>query len=360
MTMVFALGTNAIAAQYVSINDLKEETKGGWHETYHVNGEAVVLDVDIEIPDINRVPVVKIRYPVDIQPINPPPNADILLSRDGFSYSIESKPKTIFGGNVSGTRNRSLGIGVQAENSPLTADEAVVFARELFFPYVEQTNIDYDLLYVDAFSRLYKVKDSNASGVVGDYGKPITEMGCYTVQFRQSFYGIPYVRTAPPFINPPKSKIIPAAPRGDIVLTVASPNDYAILFHPAIEDGIVEEDVPLAPFLKVKKEFERLIEAGYIKAVYKVRLEYVRMNNPDDIENSAILVPVWELNGTIVQNPKSPGPLPSFSEAQLQFIKEVGGAQEVLVDAQTAVYYDPQDNRANRGDANIITWNEVK
>ena len=144
---------------------------------------------------------------------------------------------------------------------------------------------------------------------------------------------------------------------GDISTLVGSVNDYSIVFHPIVEDAVLAEDIPLAPFSVVKTEVEKLIEAGYIRDIYKVRLVYARYYNPDDLGNTYILAPVWEFNGIITDGPKAP--TPNYSDEEKEALRKYGG-RFVLIDAQTAQYFNPDDTRPNRSYSNYITWDEVK
>jgi len=55
------------------------------------------------------------------------------------------------------------------------------------------------------------------------------------------------------------------------------------------------DDIPLAPFEEILKRIEREIEAGNIRAVYALRLGYLRYSNPDMTEY-ACAVPTWALD----------------------------------------------------------------
>ncbi len=55
------------------------------------------------------------------------------------------------------------------------------------------------------------------------------------------------------------------------------------------------DDIPLAPLEEILKRIEREIEAGNIRAVYALRLGYLRYSNPDMTEY-ACAVPTWVLD----------------------------------------------------------------
>ena len=356
MAMILLLGciVPASAAQYVTIADIREETKDGWHETYTFKGEEIRVDVDIEIPDVDKVPIVRIKEPGEIYPNDAPENADVtLFGNEGFLYSVEP---TAASNSYTGFVDREqYSYGAQAENSPFTSDEAVAFALEKLQPYCEMYDLpDLQIRSIAAFSRLYKAND-NAKTI--NFDEPITEAGNYDIDFSQSFYGIPYHYKAYPFVWPLKSEPQTLSLIGDIYAVVVSEEKYAISFRPAIEDELLANDVPLLPFSEIRKEYEHLINTGYIRDVYNIRLGYFVMDNPNDLGNTSILIPVWELSGAIVNHPSNPTPAPVFADRELQ---KRNAGRYALINAQTAKYYNPEDKSRDRKHGTYITWDEVK
>ena len=130
-----------------------------------------------------------------------------------------------------------------------------------------------------------------------------------------------------------------------------------IAFYPVIEDAVLAPDLPLTPFAQVKKELERLIETGYLRSVYAVRLTYCFYNNPDDLHNTFILLPVWEVTGVYVQSPKDPTPAPKFEDEHTQ--RQFGGMPG-YINAQTGLYLDPEDRTQTRSFGVYLTWDGVK
>lgn len=358
ITLVFTLGfKDAFASKYVSIADIKEDVKDGWHQAYTYNGETIKVDVDIEVPDVDTVPIVRVRCPVEIYPNNAPENADIdLYPTEGFHYIVESRPGAIF----SLGRARFLqdyAEDAQAENSPFSREAALAFVEKTLAPYIEQCgSFDLDLKRIYVESRGYKIISSDASGEKLDFASPLTDMGVYQIEFNQKFYGIPYSAISLPFTWPLKIEEGLMLSVGEIRSTVASENDYTIAFHPVIEDGVLSQDIPLTPFAEVKKEFERLIESGYIRNVYSIRLEYCFFNNPHDFGNTYLLLPVWELNGVYVQNPKDPTPARSFEDRKTETLY---GGTPGYVNAQTGQYLNPEDKSPTRSYGTYFAWDEV-
>ncbi|MEG1677903.1 MAG: hypothetical protein RR379_09545, partial [Clostridia bacterium] len=79
---------------------------------------------------------------------------------------------------------------------------------------------------------------------------------------------------------------------------------------------------------------------------------------PAHLDEKFILVPVWELNGVIVENPKSPTPPPYFDDEEEQ---RLNGGRTDYFNAQTGEYYDHYNNTdPDRLNAAILTWDQVK
>lgn len=360
ITMMFALTSSlANASGYVTIANIKEETKNGWHETYTYSGQEILVDVDIKVPDVDAVPIVRIRQVGDVQPSDLPPYANITpIENAGFEYTVESKEGVMFlQKNGKFGHDRSVGNDIQAESSPLKPQEALDFIYERLAPYVESAGgFGLQIEYMGVYSRVYALIDSDKKGDLLDYNKPETQMGFYDIDFAQVFHGIPFIKKDSLFDVTVKSE--PAPPFiGRIGGWVGSKNDYSLSFVPAIEDGILADDIPMVTFETVKHEFERLIESGYIRDVYRVRLGYILMYNPADLENTYLLIPAWELNGVIVQNPKDPTPAPLFDDPKQQMSS---GGLATYVNAQTGKAYHPKDNTPTRYHGVFTTWDEVK
>ncbi len=358
-TLLSLSAAAASSSKYVSISDIKKEAMNGWHQTYTYNGEDIKLDVEVEVPNVEKVPAVLVKWPTELTPKYAPPTAEISeLYPHGFIYSVLSGPTTLTSVQSSG-KDRYIENGARAENSPLTPNEALDFAQELLRPYVEDVgSFDLQLEYMDAWSRGYKAIDSTSAGPVLDYDEPTTEMGNYHIEFNQVFYGIPYTESRILFDDlSDRERTTPDGAMGEAYVIVGSKDDYVLAFAPAQVDHILTDDLPLAPFSEVKKEIEKLIKTGYIRDIYRLRLVYLRLYNPADIGNTWVLFPVWEVYGEIMRKPEDPTPV--YDEADMEKARKFGGTS-ILINAQTGQAYNRKDNSSTRSDAVFQTWDEVK
>lgn len=71
--------------------------------------------------------------------------------------------------------------------------------------------------------------------------------------------------------------------------------------------------------------------------------------------NDFILLPIWELRGSIVNEPRFDPPelIPGQED-----LPRILGGQGILVNAQTGKMIDPKDGSAKSRLANIITWEQ--
>ena len=368
LAFVYCLGmvipsATAIAAKKpcVTITDIKREVQEGWRQTYTFQGETIAINVAIEVPDADAVPALRVRCVGDLQPSGAPEKAEIYREpQEGFLYIIESHPGAIFGANTKGRFRwlQNYSDTALAENSPFSREEALAFLQKTIAPYVQACgSFAYEVRKMYVESRGYKVIKSDSSGETLDYGTTCTEMGVYQIVFNQVFHGIPYLALSLPFTWPLKVEEGLMLAVGEIRAAVASETDYALAFHPVVEDAVLAQDIPLTPFADVKAAVEQLIESGYLRNVYSVRLEYCFFNNPDDLHNTFILLPVWEVNGVYVQSPKDPTPTARFGDRATEIAY---GGMPGYFNAQTGKYLDPEDQTQTRSFGTYLSWDDVK
>lgn len=323
--------------QYVSIQDIREEVMGGWHETYEAHGRTIVVDVEICVPEVEEIPIVRVWYPGTITPL--PANSDVGSSdHEGIAFVVKSEPDMFMG---YGEPVNDFEPDAQAEESPLTAQEAQEFMLALVKQYEPQTGpLDLELRYTIASSREYANIKRNGEKVGIDTSTPVSPMGKYGIGFWQRLHGVPLFGGLGIY--------------GDI----ASTDNYLLGLFPMIETGIVEQDVPLAPFSAAKKQWERMIKAGLIREIYEIRLCYLRFDDPDDRGQSFLLVPIWLLRGQIQD--KASFPNWDLTEEQRAELKVLGGNYDYL-DGQSAKTLFPKGAvRQRYYFPKIVTWQQVK
>ena len=44
---------------YCTVADLKVQTAEGWHETYEAHGRVIQVDLSVELPDVQQIPLIQ-------------------------------------------------------------------------------------------------------------------------------------------------------------------------------------------------------------------------------------------------------------------------------------------------------------
>jgi hypothetical protein len=348
---------SAMAGKYVTLSDIRDEVKDGWHETYEAQGSTIVVDVAIQVPEVDAVPAVCVALPSASFEQNLPelPTTDTVMEADGFGYTVSAPNQSIFSLFPVGDSIFLSGPEDRAENSPLSREEAVEFYINLAKQYEDVFGPqDPEVRILMPRSRLYRLLKTGYVNEL-DMNQPLNETGYYFIKLYQRFHGIPYLQPHPPVVVPNSGKRYPV-PMGEIAGYIASKEDYSFSMHPAVEVSVVSEDLPLATFAQAKAEFEKRIKAGYIREVYSVRFGYLAYYNPDNLEKDLILMPVWELRGNIVDEARFPTPVPPAG-AEEYWRMMIGTV--ALVNAQTGTIIDPKDGRAESRSAKFLTWDQV-
>ena len=327
LLVLIAVGS-ASAANRVTINNIREEVRGGWRQTYEAHGRKIVVDVEIDIPDVSIIPVVRVGFPPQLTPNND--SGEIYLRKDGIGQVVESRPRVYRG---KGGFYPITGPDARAENSPLSLEEAWEFFDELVRFYANQIGpMDFIRGSEIIRSRSYERVDRTGGLIELNLNAPTSEMGNYGLTYNQTFHGVPYIVTENYISAAFPSKLRMDLPIPSISIMLASKSEYSFTFCPAVEVEILADDIPLAPFSDVKEVFERLIKAGHIREVYDVRLAYRMYVDRDYLGEFFVLQPVWVLRGSIAERASFPDPQPD-PVTEEYYYKYLG--QSAIVEAFT-------------------------
>ncbi|MEG0513313.1 MAG: hypothetical protein RR653_11440, partial [Clostridia bacterium] len=95
------LGLNAnetLAQGLVTIDEIKKDALLGWHKAYEVNGKCISADIEIGVPEISVVPIVRIGYPPELEPVDVVyNNDDVTVDRQGILVKKESAAGVFWG-----------------------------------------------------------------------------------------------------------------------------------------------------------------------------------------------------------------------------------------------------------------------
>ena len=260
------------------------------------------FNVTIEIPEVDRVPIVQITFPSFDQVPSAPENGEVTvhtldyLSTTRLSgWAVELNRDNVYGTWVKNTtRVDQYGLDAQADGSPMTMEESIAFAEQMLLPYKELYGWEFSLQEAVAYSRRYKAI-AGRNGFIPKMDQPVGDTGYYLLVFNQTFYGIPYYGHML-FIYPSKNDRKGGYPLGDLHFSVFSPDAYVYSIYPSVEQAVLAEDVPLCSLetcIKALKNSGRNSD----QTPTKLKLGYYSFNDPNDRNGDhLILVPVWVMD----------------------------------------------------------------
>lgn len=380
---------NAYAEEFVDAKTLGMQASIYWQQTYHdVDDREIVVDIQPIIPNIEVVPVIKIRKPEytveSIYNICDPSKTNTTEESFGtiLNYSdsesgeqlearffkngdksifveytnqktkIESDPNKLesFNGDTY-CSNKVERTQAYLEGYDLTVQECLDMANERLTALFPTYNIDLDLTWVEVVPN----------------SRP-----CYVCTLKQKIKGIPVLMGAGDpvvgisdneinFKKPDSWKRSETfrwgdffSPMWDFIAYVDG--GYQIQCAPLTESSVVEYDIPLCNMEKVIQSIEERIENGYIRNVHALRFGYCCYI---DEENEIVLYPIWEVECDYYYNPneetKQYGELEDVPiTSRLQY-------RTMIVNAQTGEFMDPIELKDRLLDCpEIITWDDVQ
>ena len=300
------------------------------------------FDVSIEIPDVNRVPILQITFPAFNQIPSAPENGEVtkhIYDYNSTSYLtgwvVEINRDKMYGTWIKDThRVGQYGMDAYADGSPLTMKESIAFAEQTLNCYKEQNGWGFCLQRAYANSRRYKAT-AGRNGFIPKTDQPVDDTGYYTMEFKQAFYGIPYHGYLR-FTYPSKNDREALLTLGDLHFDVFSSDCYCYVINPSNEQAVLADDVPLCSLETCIKAFKN--SGRYSgQTPTGLRFVYVFLNDPNDRNGDhLILTPVWML-----ESDKGP----EWVVSGLGF-----------VNAQTGEWIDTEQNDRDGGRRSDAIW----
>ena len=291
---------------FFTINEVREQSNTlceayGTAGTINVETMTGIYNVSIDIPTVDRVPVVKITFPSQYQIPASPRNGEIKMTMDNSTgdlylcgWAVEVNRETLYGNYVKNAgRIGQYGMDAHADGSPLTMDECLLFAEQVLSYYKDQYGWEFELHNNWSNSRRYYGTFAR-KGFTPDLNHPVDDTGYYTLEYKQVFHGIPYYDYVQ-FAYPSKNDRHGALCLGSCQMDIYSPNCYSYYIYPSVEVAILEEDVPLCSMETVIKAFKESCKYTSDQPC-RLRFVYMSMNDPDDRDGDhLILFPCWIL-----------------------------------------------------------------
>lgn len=252
------IGSNALAGEYITYAELKEELSGGWHETI---GKKTV-DIDFNLPDTDTLAVLKVspRPPVD----------DALLERyvPDAQENICNDPGHIFqfyNGPEDNRKSYVIQSAHKGNEDFGTVKPDKAFQNGMTFDSLLE-NLDAEMQYL--WGEKLNDQDWEISYEVGHY----VGMDSMQVTANQVIRGL----------NTPYHSML--------CMQTWDRDYYYFWMMLWQEDQVVVEDLPLSSLERVKEDLRKGLKNGDLLNVEHVGLEY----KPFKQENGDIwLIPVW-------------------------------------------------------------------
>ena len=308
MILLVLLFSSALAEDsYYTIREIRDQAEQmleayGSVGTIEVETTKGRFNVAIEIPEVDRVPIVQITFPSFDQVPSAPENGEVTVRTLDYlsttyltGWVVELNGDKVVGTWVKNTtRVDQYGLDAQADGSPMTMEESIAFAEQMLLPYKELYGWEFSLQTAVARSRHYKAT-AGRNGFIPKMDQPVDDTGYYLLLFNQTFYGIPYYGHML-FTYPSKNDREAPYPLGYLNFSVFSPDAYVYTIHPSVEQAVLAEDVPLC---SLETCIKALINSGRNsdQTPTKLKLGYYSFNDPNDRNGDhLILLPVWKMD----------------------------------------------------------------
>lgn len=366
LVWVISIGCNAALAEdsYISVADLPNEVREGWHASYNINGDTLNLDIDIIVPIVDKVPIIRISQyiPTDHKEFQ---GVEITGNEIG-RFVAEKAPDPM------DSPSRDIGQNIQTiqlaalyDNEPYAEDNLLTFGevKALANSLVVQFGFDdcdfdfdrpYDLRWNHGYGLLVgRLQKENKEDGAGRYtGEPYGEKGFYFIAARQRLHGVSIWTDIRSVYKSVRAEAIPDIGMANVSLD-SSDGGYSIGIKAAYEDEMLCEDIPLCPFEKVKAAYEAEIIQGHIQQADQLVFAYVYFR---DSNQNYVCYPCWILRCQYTKDPIKN----ANSKSNLAW-QDTESATMLVVNAQTGELIDLYDKGKHRDRLpEFLTWEEVR
>lgn len=351
---------------YCSMKELAENTPARWTETYDTPWRTVEIDVAIEVPQVEKVPILKIDTGNTTVPQDKLTNYEYICFNDsrGFhGYTTKALDKQFDftpaqGRKIAGCFGRGQEPNVQPEDVTLSYEDALLLCYQEMEHLWGLSASQAGLLEVTVYDGVYALKRKNGEKI---WGKRIdNRTGFWGFTFEQLFHGIPMVSCD----NGNAYNdyfFIPSAARPLVNFSIWSDSLYNTSTTLYGEREIVYEDVPVYSFADAKAAIEGEIMAGHLRYVSEVKFCYIPYLDPTD-KDVLWLLPTWYVEGIYTGNAKKDlQPVYADDGTLAGYVGGVNDNMVVAFEANRGQLIDRKNtSKKRRNVPHVITWDEVK
>lgn len=281
----------------VSIKKLPDVTSPRWKQTYEAYGRTIEVDVNITIPETERIPLLA------VQPMEPLPEEEVQKYEEMFStpYSskfLNDKYRTYISfSDHEGHPDLSNAEKVTTPNRPLYEyDRNKAYTEDNDLTVAEAEN-----LVRENIQKVFPGMDFRVDKIVINdrtkyrkSGKKLESKGYYELDCAQVIDGVPIAGSIHNAYRNGQTKhdrII-----GNYGTASAAVTDEGNFYgHYSIWNTTAELGTPVQflPFDAVRHKIEDMIMSGNIRHVFSVNLGYAQYDLPEGSKYEYILVPAW-------------------------------------------------------------------
>ena len=411
LCVLLLVPTLALAnSDMVSVSELRQQVErmGRWTASYEAYKREIEVDIPIDIPEVNAVPIVQVSgyYAVDQEGRLTRDGTKLnKIGYDGFDIYEEDgllmylgttcangeikaasfeQDKTVlflaYYNSPSNLRTHKVKYDTEvyypyevdadkiyAEDNPQSAAEAKACLERVLGYFYPKSENSVALRHLEVRSRGHKVKGLDDYNL-GDYAKDYP-MGTYALNFCQTIQGIPVYHdvgwrldttgNAPhELINDAWKKTEPIMGISDNRFEFMGDDSLEMLVRWVKEAGIIKEDVPLAPLSSIISSIEDEIQKGHIRNVYALRLGYgcyITNESPE----TYVLYPTWICECDYVDDPK--WEIDEWAYNLEKGFNKKYSFKTLVINAQTGKMDDPYLSKKEQIFCpTIITWEDTQ
>ena len=385
LTALSLLPTFALAQEYYTLPEIKEQAKDGWHETYiDKYGRETNVDIDVEVYGDETAPVIKIAdagYSVNLDALLEGEEASnmeyhwFMIEKDNPWSTVLKVAKKggrrthffrTYGEAVDLDRAYGAEIGAQTGND-LTVRQMYAYMAQIFKRHgIELREDDFEFAHPQKFDVMANVEQKTGEIVTQPF---------YAVDLWTKINGLPIMAHA--IGNYFQMGWPGYTPRCEF--SMMNEDRYGILLTTMKEKERLADDIPLCSLETVIESIGREIQAGRIQKVYSLRFGYALYNEPGypadrsglNVDNEAdyYAVPSWVIECAYMHDAKE-----TYVEYDAETLFEKYGAdgsnrntlefRTMVVDAQTGEFPNPRDTSkggyGNPDYRGFVSWDEVR
>ena len=340
--------------RYCSIGEIVKNTPARWTETYETPSGTIAVDIPVEVPAVDRFPVVKIQLMPAVSKDRLSEYKEILHNSPGtlgadkkaHDWIENAGPKDTYT-YLNGERPLQ-----QPDNVSLSYEEICALCFQELDHLFSLKDTDFRIEKVRVEGRAYYYRQAGMKII---WKEPANDTGRYALTFRQLFHGIE-TEAGTACYDDNGMGLDKGFRSAYCYISLSGPENIKIRAALYDELETVYDDVPLLSFADAKKAIESEIEAGYLYSIDTMKLCYVPYQDASD-KNIFWLLPAWYAKGAYMRSVI----LPVETDENGLIRTENMEQKEVIFQAQSGTLIDYTDTGKDRRIVPaVLTWNDIE